>query len=96
MSRCRAGVRVDGWVESGSEVSSFYDPMLAKIITHGETRELALAKLEKALAETSIYGIETNLDYLRAILATDRRSARASSTRDSCRRSRFRFAPSKC
>ena len=64
-------VRVDGWVEPGSEVSSFYDPMLAKIITHGETRELALAKLEKALAETSIYGIETNLDYLRAILATD-------------------------
>jgi urea carboxylase len=66
-----SGVRVDGWVESGSEVSSFYDPMLAKIITHGDTRELALAKLEKALSETSIYGIETNLDYLRAILATD-------------------------
>ena len=65
------GLRVDGWVESGSEVSSFYDPMLAKIITHGDTRELALAKLEKALSETSIYGIETNLDYLRAILATD-------------------------
>jgi urea carboxylase len=63
--------RVDGWVESGSEVSSFYDPMLAKIITHGDTRELALAKLEKALGETSLYGIETNLDYLRAILATD-------------------------
>src|SRR5262245_8691770 len=64
-------VRVDGWVESGSEVSSFYDPMLAKIITHGGTREQALAKLEKALAATSIYGIETNLDYLRAILTTD-------------------------
>jgi urea carboxylase len=64
-----AGVRVDGWVESGSEVSSFYDPMLAKIITHGQTRELALAALEKALEQTSLYGVETNLDYLRAILA---------------------------
>jgi urea carboxylase len=64
-----AGVRVDGWLESGTEVSSFYDPMLAKIITHGDTRELALAALEKALAETSVYGIETNLDYLRGILA---------------------------
>ncbi len=66
-----SGVRVDGWVESGTEVSSFYDPMLAKIITHGETRDLALANLQKALAETDIYGVETNLDYLRAILATD-------------------------
>ena len=65
------GVRVDGWVESGSEVSSFYDPLLAKIITHGETRELALAALEKALAQTSVYGIETNLDYLRGILANE-------------------------
>ncbi len=63
------GVRVDGWIESGSEVSSFYDPLLAKIITHGETRETALAALEKALAQTSVYGIETNLDYLRGILA---------------------------
>jgi urea carboxylase len=62
-------VRVDGWVESGTEVSSFYDPMLAKIITHGDTRAAALAALEIALAETSLYGIETNLDYLRAILA---------------------------
>src|SRR4051812_38966962 len=66
-----ADVRVDGWVESGSEVSSFYDPMLAKIITKGETRELALAALDKALAQTNIYGIETNLDYLRAILASE-------------------------
>jgi urea carboxylase len=62
-------VRVDGWIEPGTEVSSFYDPMLAKVITHGATRAQALAKLEDALARTDIYGIETNLDYLRGILA---------------------------
>ncbi len=62
-------VRVDGWIEPGTEVSSFYDPMLAKVITHGATRAQALAKLEDALARTNIYGIETNLDYLRGILA---------------------------
>jgi urea carboxylase len=64
-------VRVDGWVETGTEVSSFYDPLLAKIIAHAPTRELALGKLQDALAASSVYGIETNLDYLRTILATD-------------------------
>ena len=63
------GVRVDSWIEPGTEVSSFYDPMLAKVITLGATREQALAKLETALENTNLYGIETNLDYLRAILA---------------------------
>jgi len=62
-------VRVDGWIETGSEVPSFYDPLLAKIITHGETRGQALARLEDALSRSSVYGVETNLDYLRGILA---------------------------
>jgi urea carboxylase len=62
-------VRVDGWIEPGTEVSSFYDPLLAKIITHAPTRAQAVAKLEQALARTSVYGVETNLDYLRGILA---------------------------
>jgi urea carboxylase len=64
-------VRVDSWIETGTEVSSFYDPLLAKIIAHGPTRELALQQLQSALSRGSIYGIETNLEYLRAILATD-------------------------
>ena len=64
-------LRVDGWVETGTEVSSFYDPLLAKIIAHAPTRELALRKLQSALAASSVYGIETNLDYLRTILATE-------------------------
>jgi len=63
-------VRVDSWIETGTEVSSFYDPLLAKIIAHASSRELALQKLLTALDGSSVYGIETNLDYLRAILAT--------------------------
>jgi urea carboxylase len=64
-------VRVDTWVESGTEVPAFYDPMLAKIITKAASREEALAKLSLALAATRIDGIETNLAYLRDIVADD-------------------------
>ncbi|SOE47511.1 urea carboxylase [Orrella dioscoreae] len=62
------GVRVDGWVATGTEVPAFYDPMLAKIIAHGETREAARANLARALAATRLHGIATNLDYLRQIV----------------------------
>ncbi|SQC92335.1 Acetyl-/propionyl-coenzyme A carboxylase alpha chain [Cedecea neteri] len=51
------GVRVDGWVSTGSEVSAFYDPMIAKIIVHGEDRLQALSKLNDALAATRLHGI---------------------------------------
>jgi urea carboxylase len=64
-------VRVDGWIETGTEVSSFYDPLLAKIIAHGSTREQALRELRVALDASSVYGVETNLEYLRAVLDTD-------------------------
>ena len=64
------GVRVDTWIETGSEVSPFYDPLLAKIIVHGPTRQSALAQLDEALAQTSVHGIETNLDYLRTAIST--------------------------
>jgi len=60
-------VRVDGWVSAGSEVSAFYDPMIAKIIVHGEDRLDALLKLRDALNATRISGIATNLDYLRQL-----------------------------
>jgi urea carboxylase len=66
-----SGVRVDHWVETGTEVPAHYDPMLAKIIAHGSTREDALEKLQDALGSTQLYGIETNLAYLRRVVASE-------------------------
>lgn len=64
-------VRVDGWVEAGTEVSTSYDPMLAKVIVTGATRDEAYAKLRTALAATRVDGIETNLGLLRAAAADE-------------------------
>ncbi|RZU38183.1 urea carboxylase [Fluviicoccus keumensis] len=64
------GIRLDGWVATGTEVSPYYDPMLAKLIVHGANRAEALAKLQAALDSTRLYGISTNLDYLRQIVAS--------------------------
>ncbi|KQQ14278.1 urea carboxylase [Methylobacterium sp. Leaf123] len=63
--------RIDGWIATGTEVTPFYDPMLAKIIVTGADRPAALAALRQALADTAVSGIETNLDYLRTIAASD-------------------------
>ncbi|BAO80073.1 biotin carboxylase [Serpentinimonas raichei] len=60
--------RVDGWVERGTEVSAWYDPMLAKLIVTAPDREQALTKLDAALAATRLAGIETNLGYLRQVV----------------------------
>ncbi|MEM7694185.1 MAG: urea carboxylase [Pseudomonadota bacterium] len=59
--------RVDTFVEPGSTVPPHYDPLLAKIIVHGQTRDEARAAMAAALSETAIFGIATNLDYLRDI-----------------------------
>ena len=76
-----AAARVDTWIESGSEVSPFYDPMLAKLIVHGEDRNQALGKLRQALDATRIHGIETNLAYLRQVTADPIFHAGAQTTR---------------
>ncbi|CAH0342051.1 Carbamoyl-phosphate synthase large chain [Rhizobium sp. CECT 9324] len=65
------GVRVDGWIETGTEVTPFYDPMLAKVIVSADDRALAIAALSKALDGTALSGIETNLEYLKAIAASE-------------------------
>lgn len=64
-------IRVDGWVETGTEVTAHYDPMLAKLIVHAGTRDGAIDKLSAALAAARVAGIETNLSYLRAIIGSD-------------------------
>ncbi len=67
----RPDLRVDHWIETGIEVSPLFDPMLAKLIATGATREEARRALDEALAQTQIYGIETNMEYVRAVLASE-------------------------
>ncbi|MES5822370.1 5-oxoprolinase/urea amidolyase family protein [Streptomyces sp. RG80] len=74
------GVRVDGWVETGTEVTTAYDPMLAKIVAYGSDRAHALRRLDEALARTRVDGVETNLGLLRAALANPRFAAATHST----------------
>ncbi len=62
--------RIETWIERGTEVSAFYDPLLAKIIVKGRDRAEALHRLDVALADTRLHGLETNLDYLGQIVAS--------------------------
>ncbi|MGA2686269.1 MAG: urea carboxylase [Verrucomicrobiota bacterium] len=66
-----AGARIETWVESGSEIPPFYDPMIAKIIVTAEDRAAAVTALQSALAATRLAGIECNLEYLRQVVASD-------------------------
>jgi urea carboxylase len=61
-------VRLDGWIETGAEVTPHYDPLLAKMIAHGADRAEAIERLGRAIGESTIWGIETNLSYLGAVL----------------------------
>ena len=62
------GIRLDGWVGTGTEVTSHYDPLLAKLIVKAENRKEALTAMTEALKQSRISGIETNLDYLRTVM----------------------------
>jgi acetyl-CoA/propionyl-CoA carboxylase, biotin carboxylase, biotin carboxyl carrier protein len=64
-----AGIRVDAGVEEGDEIGTAYDPMIAKLIAHGATRDDALDRLATALAETEVAGVTTNLPFLRWLVA---------------------------
>ncbi len=66
------GVRVDAAVETGSEVTGFYDPMIAKVIATGPDRETALRRLDAALGRTVVLGVETNIAFLRALVTHER------------------------
>ena len=62
------GVRIDTGVRAGDAVTPFYDPMIAKIVAKGATRDAAMARLRAALAETVVAGPKTNLAFLHALL----------------------------
>ena len=62
------GVRVDHGIRSGQEISPFYDPMIAKVIAHGRTREEARRRLVRALEETVLFGLPNNKAFLVALL----------------------------
>lgn len=59
--------RNETWIRDGLTVSSFYDPLLAKVIVHGKDRKTAFQLMQRALNETRLYGITTNLHYLQAL-----------------------------
>jgi acetyl/propionyl-CoA carboxylase alpha subunit len=63
------GIRVDAGVEEGDEIGTAYDPLIAKLIAHGSTRDDALDRLATALAETEVGGVVTNLPFLRWLVA---------------------------
>ncbi len=60
------GIRVDAGIASGQEIPSFYDPLVAKIITYGHTREVARLRMVDALRQTLLFGTSTNRDFLKA------------------------------
>jgi acetyl/propionyl-CoA carboxylase alpha subunit len=63
------GIRVDSGVESDDSVSIHYDPMLAKVIAHAETRDRAIRRMRTALMDYAVLGVTTNMGLLQRILA---------------------------
>jgi len=64
-----ATARIESAVEQGDAVSVFYDPMIAKIVVHGRDRAQALARMRRALIETRLSGMATNLSFLRRLIS---------------------------
>jgi acetyl-CoA/propionyl-CoA carboxylase biotin carboxyl carrier protein len=63
------GVRVDAGIDEGLEITAHYDPMIAKVIAFGSDRAQALDRLDRALADTVVLGVDTNIAFLRRLLA---------------------------
>jgi len=66
------GVRIDSGVAEGSEISMFYDPMIAKLITNADNREQAIDRMTLALNSFQINGVNHNIDFLSAVMANPR------------------------
>ncbi|GCF10093.1 acetyl/propionyl/methylcrotonyl-CoA carboxylase subunit alpha [Dictyobacter arantiisoli] len=61
------GIRLDSGIEAGDEITQYYDPMLAKLIVVAESRQAAIQRLQRALEQSAIFGVKTNLELLHAI-----------------------------
>lgn len=67
----REWLRVDTWVETGTTVTPFFDPLVAKIIVSAPSRAEAIARLDEILSQTKVFGPPNNVAYLRAICASE-------------------------
>ncbi len=61
------GIRVDSGIENGDEITQFYDPMIAKLIVYGEDRNAAISRLQRALEQSVLFGVTTNIPLLHTI-----------------------------
>jgi acetyl-CoA carboxylase, biotin carboxylase subunit len=64
------GIRVDTHLYAGATIPPYYDSMIAKVVAYGDTREIAIARMERALRETLIEGVQTTIEICLEILAT--------------------------
>ncbi|HEV3091403.1 MAG TPA: acetyl-CoA carboxylase biotin carboxylase subunit [Candidatus Cybelea sp.] len=64
------GIRVDTALYAGATIPPYYDSMIAKVVAYGDTREIAIARMERALRETMVEGVQTTIDLCLEILAT--------------------------
>ncbi len=62
------GVRIDSGIETGDDVSMFYDPILAKLVSYGNNRTSALQRMRQALEDTVVLGVTTNIDFMKDVL----------------------------
>ncbi|MGF6571224.1 3-methylcrotonyl-CoA carboxylase alpha subunit [Paraburkholderia sp. GAS333] len=67
----KAPVRIDSGVREGDAITPFYDPMIAKLIVHGATREEALARMSRALHACEVVGLHTNVEFLQRIVTSE-------------------------
>ncbi|MFC5428940.1 acetyl-CoA carboxylase biotin carboxylase subunit [Paraburkholderia denitrificans] len=67
----RASVRIDSGVREGDTITPFYDPMIAKLIVHGTTREDALARMQRALEACEVVGPHTNVEFLHRLVTCE-------------------------
>ncbi|KAJ5333120.1 hypothetical protein MYU51_005087 [Penicillium brevicompactum] len=85
------GTRIDTWVATGTRISTYYDPMIAKVMVHASDRTTTIQKLGNVLSKSIICGPPTNLDFLHAILES--RTFRAGHTLTNFLNN-FKFSPS--